>query len=542
MGKNEDGERFKFGLSFGGYNREVIRKETMFKNMLKRSWLSIKRKLGRTIILTLIFFMMANLVLAAFIVKSAVSAQMDYAKSTLGGTVSIQADMDAIRENQKAEMEKGGDPGEMFKSMKRPSVDVKTANEIASSYTDYVKDYSYEVSASANANGLETVETKGPSGKSGSGMPGMPGMPGGMSSSSDEESTLDADITIEGVNAYAYISGVQNEMITIKEGEYFDEDSKDAVLISYEFAELNSLKVGDSVKLKNIYTEKERTLTVIGIYDSSEERANANTMYMNTDTAAKFLGDDDYNSGNYDVNNVNYYMTNSEVADEFVEKINTEFTELAENNLKVAVDTSEYDSIAGSIESVGGFADTILVIVIVATVIIIALIVTINVKDRRYEIGVLMSLGASKKNIVGQIATELVVIGTLGFILASATGTIFAGTLGNMILEGQAASSSQQLEKNYGRPGSGGMPGGSSSKSGSVNSRSEMPGFSGEMPNMKEVMKSRRSQEVKLDINAQPIDYLLLFVTGYLVILLALIVPSVNVMRYQPKEILAGKE
>ena len=63
----------------------------MFKNMLKRSFLSIKRKLGRTIILTLIFFMMANLVLAAITIKSAVAAQMNYAKSTLGGTVTIQA-------------------------------------------------------------------------------------------------------------------------------------------------------------------------------------------------------------------------------------------------------------------------------------------------------------------------------------------------------------------------------------------------------------------------------------------------------------------
>ena len=518
----------------------VIRKENMFKNMLKRSWLSIKRKLGRTIILTLIFFMMANLVLAAFIIKSAVSAQMDYAKSTLGGTVSIQADMEAIRENQKSEMENGGDPGEMFKEMNRPSVDVKTANEIASSYTDYIKDYSYEVAASANANGLETVETKGP-GKMSGGMPGMPGMPG-SSSSSESEDTLDADITIEGVNAYAYIDGVQNETITIKEGEYFDEESKDAVMVSYEFAELNSLKVGDSVKLKNIYTEKTIPLTVIGIYDSSEERADANTMYMNTETAAEFLDTDDYNGGNYDVDNVNYYMTNSEVADEFVEKINTEFSELAENNLKVAVDTSEYDAIAGSVESVGGFADTILVIVIIATVIIIALIVTINVKDRRYEIGVLMSLGASKKNIVGQIATELIVIGTFGFILASVTGTVFAGALGNMILEGQTASSSQQAEKSFGRPGAGGMPGmpggsGSSSRGGAP----EMSSGEG-MPNMKEVMQAGRSQEVELDINAQPIDYLLLFVTGYLVIILALIIPSVNIMRYQPKEILAGKE
>ena len=516
----------------------------MFKNMLKRSWLSIKRKLGRTVILALIFFMMANLVLAAFIIKSAVSAQMDYAKSTLGGTVSIQADMDTIRENQKVEMENGGDPGEMFKSMNRPSVDVKTANEIATAYTDYIKDYSYEVSASANANSLETVETRG-SKMSGGMMGGFgPGEFGGQSSSSSD-AALDADITISGINAYAYINGVENETITIKDGTYFDEDSTDSVMISYEFAELNSLKVRDTIKLKNIYTEKSVPLTIIGIYDSSEERADANTMYMNTETAAKFLSDDDYNKGNYDVDNVNYYMVNSDNAEEFVDKINTEFTELAENNLKVAVDTSEYDSIAGSIESVGGFANTILIIVIVATVIIITLIVTINVKDRRYEIGVLMSLGASKKNIIGQIITELLIIGTLGFVLASITGTIFAGALGNMILDSQVASSSVQSEKNFGRPGAdmGGMPNPMSGNS-RGSSRSDVTDFPGGegMPNMKEVMKSNRDEKVELNINAEPIDYLLLFVTGYLVIVLALIIPSVNIMRYQPKEILAGKE
>lgn len=520
----------------------------MYKNMLKRSWLSIKRKLGRTVILTLIFFMMANLVLAAFIIKSAVSAQMEYAKSTLGGTVMVQADMETIRENQKAEMEKGGDPSEMFKEMARPSVDVETANEIASSYTDYIKDYSYEVSASANSRELETVETKGfRGGRMGGGGMNFPGFSGDSSSS---EGTLDADITISGINAYAYISGVENETITIKEGEYFDEDSTDSALISYEFAELNSLKVGDKFKIKNIYTETSVELTVIGIYDSSEERADANTMYMNTTTAGKFLSEDDYNNGNYDVSNVNYYLVNSDNADELVEKINTEFTELAENNLKVAVDTSEYDAMAGSIESVGGFANTILIIVIVAAVIIITLIVTINVKDRRYEIGVLMSLGADKKNVIGQIVAELVIVGTLGFALASVTGTVFAGTLGNMILEGQTASTNAQSEKNFGRPGGGmpGMPGGSggsggSSRSSSGSSRSGMSDFGGgEMPNMKEVMSSGRNQEVKLDINAEPLDYLLLFVTGYLVIILALIIPSVSIMHYQPKEILAGKE
>ena len=507
----------------------------MFKNMLKRSWLSIRRKLGRTIILTLIFFIMANLVLAAITVKSAVNAQMDYAKSTLGGTVAIQADMSAIREKQKEEIESGTDRKEMFKEMVRPSVDVETANEIAS-YSEYVKDYSYEISVSANSNELETVETKGPGG---SNMPNMPGgFPGSSSRSSNDGSVLDKDITITGVNAYAYISGVKNESIEIKDGTYFDESTADQVMISYEFSELNDLKVGDTFVLKNVYSEAEITLTIIGIYDNSSQMADANTIYMNTETAAKFLNEDGYNDGNYDVGEVKYYMTNSDNAEEFVNKIKEDFPDLAENNLTIAVDTSEYDSMSGSIESVGSFATTILIIVIIAAVIIVTLIVTINVKDRRYEMGVLLSLGAHKSNIIGQIVCELVMVGTLGFALASATGTFFADKLGNSILESQQNATAQQSERSFGRPGA---QGGNSSSAPSMPNMPDMPDGM-DLSNMKDKIMANQKSNVELNINATPLDFLLLFAIGYAVIIFALILPSINVLRYQPKEILTGKE
>lgn len=513
----------------------------MFRNMLKRSYLSIKRKLGRTILLTLIFFMMANLVLAAITIKTAVSAQMDYAKSTLGGTVGIQADMEAIRENQKSEIENGGDRKEMFGKMSRPALDVNTANEIAS-YVEYVKDYSYEISTSANSNGLETVEEKNPGrGFSGNNMHGGPN----TKESEEDEDTLDSDLTISGVNAYAYISGVQSDNLELKDGEYFDEDSNDSILISYELAELNELSVGDKITIKNIYTEADVELSIIGIYDTSEFNASSNTIYMNTETAAKFLSEDDYNDGNYEVSNVKYYMLTSENAEEFVEKIKEDFPDLAENNLTIAVDTSEYDAMAGSIESVGSFATTILIIVIVAAVIIITLIVTINVKDRRYEMGVLLSLGAKKTNIIAQIVTELLIVGTLGFILASLSGTFLAKVIGNNIIESQVASSAQQSESNFGRPGA--QIGGRNSNSSSSNkptSTEAQDSTADDQKNMKQRMNEMRGTEteIDLDINATPIDFLLLFVTGYLVIILALILPSVNILRYQPKEILAGKE
>ncbi len=476
--------------------------------------------------------MMANLVLAAIVVKSAVAAQMDYAKSTLGGTVTIQANMDSVREEQRAKIEAGEDKREMFGKMVRPQISVSTANEIASD-ASYVRDYSYELSVSANSNELETVESN-------SRMPGGMGGAGGFNpfggSSSSEETALDGDVTISGINAYAYISGVQNESIEIKSGEYFDEDSENGVIISLDFAELNDLEVGGTITLKNVYTEEAVELKVLGIYDSSEQMANANIIYANTETAAKFLSGDDYNDGDYNVSNVNFYMVNSETAEEFVTKINEKYPELAENKLKVAVDTSEYDAMAGSIESVGSFATMILWIVMIAAVIIVTLIVTINVKDRNYEMGVLLSLGATKKNIIWQIALELVIVGSFGFVLASLTGSFFAKALGNSILESQMQSARVQEEKSFGRPGA--QVGG---RNGGMPNMPNMP----EMPDgasMKQKMFAQKEETVELDINAGVTDYLLLFVAGYLVIILALILPSVNILRYQPKQILAGKE
>ncbi len=502
------------------------------RNMLKRSWLSIKRKGGRTALMIALFFIMANLVLSTIIIKTAVSTQMDYAKASLGGTVSLSADMDKIRDEQKEKMQSGSDPKEMFKNMERPQVDVKTADKIAT-YDEYVKDYSYTVSSSANANGVSIVESE--QGFGGSGMSGMPGMPGMTKQSDTDDTKLDSDLTVSGVYAWAYVDGVDNKTITIKEGKYFDEDSTDKVMVSYELANLNDWKVGDSFTLKNIYTEKDVKLTILGIYDSSDEMANANTLYMNTATAAKFLSDDAYNDGNYKVQNVKYYMVTSEKADEFVEKIKKDFPDLEKNNLTIGVDTTDYDRMKSSIESVGSFATTILIVVIIASVVIIALVVTINVRERKYEMGVLMSLGAKKTNIMGQIMVELLIVGTIGFVLASISGTFLAKTMGQSILESQIASSQESSQ--FGRPGN--MPGGMPGAMPGGSNTSQQSGNNNKTSSKK---TNKEMENVKLDINAKPIDFLLLFVTGYLVIIIALIIPSVGIMRYQPKTILTGKE
>lgn len=509
----------------------------MYKNMFKRAWLSIKRKPSRSIILGLLFFAMSNLILSGIIIKSAVNTSTEYAKSSIESTVTLQADMSKLRESMGSNMpspDSDSSDSSSRPKFTRPSVKKSTADDVSES--EYVKDYTYSISSSANANDLTAVETS--SSKSGGFGPMMGGGgPGGFGF--DQNS---GDFPIYGVNSYAFISQVQDKTMSIKDGEYFDEDDTDSAIISVDLAETNNLSVGDTITLINTDTDAENTVKIIGTYDVSSNNFNANTIYMNVDTAAKFLSDEDYNDGAYSVENVRYTLTSGEVADAFISEVETKHPELAEDNISATVDTSTYDQMVGPIESVGGFATTILIIVVIASVIIITLIVTINVKDRRYEMGVLLSLGAKRITILGQIFCELILVSTIAFALSTVTSTFLAKAMGQGILDSQIASAQTEKANNFGRPttGPGGnFPSRSSSSKGDMPSGDFNPGNSGGgRPG------SQSNVEVidEIDISAQPIDFLLLFVCGYLIIIVALLIPSVNIIRYQPKQILQGKE
>jgi putative ABC transport system permease protein len=143
------------------------------------------------------------------------------------------------------------------------------------------------------------------------------------------------------------------------------------------------------------------------------------------------------------------------------------------------------------------------------------LIVVINVKDRRYEMGVLLSLGARRSNILGQIFVELVLVGTLGFALSLGTSGLVAQGLGDSLLAGQLASESVQ----------------------------ETEVTAGPERMMRGAQAQSNASAIKdIDVQAGMLEYLTLFGAGYLILLVAMILPSVNILRYQPKEILSGKE
>jgi putative ABC transport system permease protein len=486
----------------------------MFKNMIERSWLSTIRKPSRTIILVVILFVMANMMLATIAIKSAVNESIKYAKESLGGIVYLQPDMESLRE--KAMGDASGSQSTMGRvQIQRPSVSIDLAKEIADS--EYVKDYTYSISTSANASGYELVETEESSMREQIGGMMRPGSPDGESFRFGR-----GDTNIVGINSFAFIADVEAGNMQLSDGEIFDESTAGGVMISADLAVLNALSVGDQISLTTITNEAEKTLMVVGIFENTTDNFDPNTIYANVETAAEF----DESGEELGAQSVKFYLLNAEDKDAFVAQALAKYPELETDGLKLDIDTSSYDQMVGPIESVGSFATTILWVVIIASVVIITLIVTINVKDRRYEMGVLMSLGATKMNILGQVLVEMVIVATVGFALAIPTGTVVAKAMGEGLLDSQLVMNEEQSTQNFGRGQSAGMPALSAGGGWAV---AEQAGTQVEAID-------------EINVSAGASDYAILFTAGYLIIILALIVPSVNVLRYEPKTILSGKE
>ncbi len=471
----------------------------MKKNMFKRAWLNITRKKSKSVVLFIIMFIIANLVLASLAISNSVEESTSYAKESLGSEIYLSADMEKMRENMSGSgmndnnaMNEGS--LQNMSLISRPQTNIEMVYDIAQS--EYVKDYTYNISVGYEAVNFTAVEVEETM------MNGKMGM--------------DKADTITGINSYAFIPGVESNIFEITEGTYFDETTIDKVIISYELAQANEFAVGDFLEVKNTESEEIFSYEIIGIFIASEA-GYENDIYMNIESATKLMSSEMYNDGNYTVNSVVYYLNNPENVDLFIDEANNKY-DFEELSLTLDIDNSAYEQMAGPLESVGSFSTTILVIVIIAAVLIVALIINNNIKDRKYEMGVLMSLGATKKNIIGQMLIELVVVATVGFILSIGTSSLIAGGLSKSLLDSQLEMNETQSNNNFGRPSGGNI--------------------------MESMNRNSSNVEVidEIDVNVTAGEYVMLFAIGYIIIIVAMGLPSINIMKYEPKTILTGRE
>jgi len=511
----------------------------VFKNMLKRAWLSAIRKMSRSLILLVILFVMANMLFATFAINKSVSNSMDFAKEQLGGTVYLSGDMEYLRELAM----KAREGGETDVDLSSPTITREMVEQIGDS--NFLKDYTYTTSASANSSSFKTVTTAAnererqyqdalknaqdqagqaqqdfnrardnfnrqqtQGGGQDSGRVIMDGQSRPIGGGAPFSFRLNLDIadpslgrgdtTVTGINNWEYVSGVSTGEVAMLEG------NADSAIISSEVASENDISVGDEIKLKTM-DDEEISLIVSGIYKATDENFDYNTVYVDWEKVQEFT---DSNIAS----NVRFYLTSASQKDAFLAEVVSKGIDIT--GLKLDVDDSSYQQMVRPIENVGSFSRIIMWIIIIASLLIITLIVAINVKDRRYEMGVLMSLGARRTNILAQIFVELAIVATLAFAISVPTAGVVAAKMGDVLITQQIEQVAEEQEQQAPR---GGM-----------------------------MMRVPNQQEVKpidkIDVSSGLDEYAWLFGSGYLILLFAMVIPSVNILRYQPKTILTGKE
>jgi ABC-type antimicrobial peptide transport system permease subunit len=177
-----------------------------------------------------------------------------------------------------------------------------------------------------------------------------------------------------------------------------------------------------------------------------------------------------------------------------------------------------FEQLARPLDTLTLFSSLIVVLVLVNAVVIITLVTALTLKTREYEIGVLLSQGVSKLMVVAQFFVELALVAVIGFTLAVGSGTLIAGRVGEEVLNYQVEFSglSEEVEDDY-----------------NYISNWDDNYFT-------EVTLSDMVDAYEVQIS--PLIIGEIYIAGLGIVLISILIPSLMIMRYNPKKILMSAQ
>ncbi|MGI8277582.1 ABC transporter permease [Bacillus mycoides] len=475
-------------------------------NFMKRAILSMKKRVGTSLILMAVFLIVTNLVLAGFTIQNASKKAADAARKKLGADVTLSLDFDKLGQQAR-------ETGEMPNP---PKLNTKEADQLAKS--KYVKDYNYITSTLGISDGLKLVGASEGE-EEGKGKAGMAAVRGG--SGSGTEIDMNSSFMIEGVRKTALQESFKNGKSKIIDGKPITEQMKDqnVALMEKRLAELNNLKVGDKVKVQSGDKKETLEVEIIGIYETNEQAMGqqappimdpANKLYMPHSTMKKLEIDQGISSIQ-----VVYFLKDPQNIEAFKEEAKK--SDIDFNYYKLDAHDSLYKQMIGPIENISSTSQMIIYIVSIAGAIILGLIIMLSIKARRKEMGILLSIGEKKWKLMAQFVVEVVCIAILAFGLSITTGAKISQFIGNNLLSSEIATAGEETN---------------TSQNGTV----MVAGPGGTVQNQKE------DPIDKINVSVTGEDVGKMGGVGLAIAILATLLPALSILRLNPKQILLKDE
>ena len=218
---------------------------------------------------------------------------------------------------------------------------------------------------------------------------------------------------------------VQSGNIEVREGRMIAEDDKDVCVISRELADLNGLKLGDTLGFNERSEAETATVCqaeIIGIYETiykmtpvmyGDSYRSENVIFTDLRLPEKAEGHKDdplYQYATFWVENVDEYDTIKEQMKQ---------ADIDWNRYDFLDNTGMSDTVASNFGDLETMSTIILVLVICSSVVILFLVCLFWLGSRVHEIGVFLAMGKRKSMIVMQMLLEGVLVGSIAFLLAT---------------------------------------------------------------------------------------------------------------------------
>lgn len=458
-------------------------------SFIYRGFLSLKSKKGKTALMFFVFLSIFCLMFTGFIIKSAAKKNEIIARQKLGANVSISVDTQKM--------------ADQMGKRKIPDLNPESVNKI--SKLKQVKDYQISSEGYATKDNLKPIVPPENSSNSSSMVPMQ---------TDDSEPT---SFVLSGVRNSKYDEDFLNKKNKLISGkEITSKNTTTSAIIEEQLAKKNHLKVGDHFKLKN-NDGTEVEFEVVGIYHTSktvspmfasvESAQPSNRIYINYNTINQF-------TETQSINKVTFYLKDPLLINQFIKdakKLN-----LIDSIYKFDANDDAYEQMIGPLRQTSAFCNSLMIIsMIIGGCVLIALTI-LNIKSRKFEMGILLAMGESKFKIIAQLIFEGFIVAIIAFGASSIISLPVGQTVANYSL-------SQQIQN---------------TNSNQTNKASAPIVFGGAKNNENNNYKPIKSMKVSLSSDT------LIKVSGLscLILFLSILLPSLFILRLKPSLLFQQKE
>ncbi len=539
--------------------------------ILKNALKCIGRARGRNILIGIIVLVIAVSACLGLSIRQAAQNAKEETLANMSVTATISFD----RQSMMNDMQSGGGfDRDNFINMMGNSSELTLEDYQKYAKSSTVKDFYYSLTSSLNgSDDFEAVSTDTDTeSEETTDRPGMPGgMPGGFGGGFGES----GDFALVGYSSEAAMTAFINSTAQITQGDMFTQgtDAYDCI-ISEELAVFNDLSVGNTVTMTNPNNEDETyTLNIVGFYSDTASNTDtefsvfgspssdpANKIYMSYTALQKIINasedsaitETDETTGRQTSTalkgdlSATYLFANTQDYYQFEEDVRA--MGLDDSYTVSSPDIASFENSLEPLNTLSSIATTFLIVILIIGAIILIVLNIFNVRERKYEIGVLTAMGMKKGKVAVQFLTEIFVITIIAVIIGAGIGAVSSVPVTNSLLANQIESqqsSQEDIEANFGR---GERPDAMPS-----NAPNNMPG--GEPNNMKpqgggfgdsfKNIMGISAEQNYIDEISSAMNWTVVWQMLGIAILLTLVAGSVSmlfIMRYEPLKILANRD